>query len=172
MIAAADHPTTTTPAIRALGPADLAAVTTLEGRCYPTPWSRSMLRGELLRRDGVQLGAFAPDGSLLGMIFAAPFAGPWHVMNVAVDPDARRAGVGNALLRCYLDATHGRDDEGHTLEVRVSNVAAIALYQRWGFAIVGTRRGYYHDTGEDAAIMWREIGSPSAQTSIDVEVGT
>jgi ribosomal-protein-alanine N-acetyltransferase len=53
-------------------------------------------------------------------------------------------------------------DEPYTLEVRTSNAAAIALYERFGFKPAGTRRRYYQDTGEDAMIMWRTTEAPSA----------
>jgi ribosomal-protein-alanine N-acetyltransferase len=75
-------------------------------------------------------------------------------MNVAVDPDDRRTGVASALLGELLE----RVDDGaarYTLEVRRSNAAAIALYERFGFRSAGTRRRYYQDNGEDALIMWR-----------------
>ena len=79
-------------------------------------------------------------------------------MNIAVDPDRRRQGIARALLDGMLDrAGH---DANYTLEVRVSNTGAIALYERYGFRTVGTRRHYYSDNGEDALIMWRAVGTP------------
>ena len=79
-------------------------------------------------------------------------------MNIAVDPEHRRAGVAKALLDAVMDkAGH---DANYTLEVRVSNAGAIALYERYGFRGVGTRPRYYADNGEDAIIMWRAVGTP------------
>jgi ribosomal-protein-alanine N-acetyltransferase len=79
-------------------------------------------------------------------------------MNVAVDPDRRREGVASTLIDAMLERIG--PDASVTLEVRVSNAGAIALYERYGFRSVGTRRRYYADTGEDAIIMWRAVGAP------------
>jgi ribosomal-protein-alanine N-acetyltransferase len=73
-----------------------------------------------------------------------------------VAPDWRRRGIATALLRRLLDDTGHDAQRGYTLEVRVSNVGAIALYERFGFKPKGVRRGYYTDNREDALIMWRD----------------
>jgi ribosomal-protein-alanine N-acetyltransferase len=78
----------------------------------------------------------------------------WHIMNVAVDPDERRTGVATTLLEALLERV-GDTRARYTLEVRQSNLAAIELYQRFGFRTAGLRRRYYQDNGEDALIMWR-----------------
>jgi ribosomal-protein-alanine N-acetyltransferase len=80
----------------------------------------------------------------------------WHVMNVAVADSHRRRGIGSALLERLFDVTSTDPRRGYTLEVRVSNVGAIRLYERLGFEARGVRRGYYTDNREDALIMWRE----------------
>ena len=84
-------------------------------------------------------------------------------MNLAVEPDWRRRGIGSALLERLLIETKGDTDRGYTLEVRVSNVGAIRLYERFGFRPRGVRRGYYTDNREDALIMWRD---PAAARSL------
>jgi [ribosomal protein S18]-alanine N-acetyltransferase len=80
----------------------------------------------------------------------------WHVMNVAVDPVHRRRGVAHTLLDRLFEVTAGDERRGYTLEVRVSNVGAIKLYETLGFKARGVRRGYYTDNREDALIMWRD----------------
>jgi ribosomal-protein-alanine N-acetyltransferase len=77
-------------------------------------------------------------------------------MNLAVHPGWRRAGVASRLLDELLDLTAGDRRRGYTLEVRVSNTSAIALYERFGFEASGVRRGYYTDNREDALIMWKD----------------
>jgi ribosomal-protein-alanine N-acetyltransferase len=78
-------------------------------------------------------------------------------MNIAIDPARRGQGLGTQLLKEMLErAGH---EEPYTLEVRTSNAAAIALYERFGFRAAGTRPRYYTDTGEDALIMWRTTGT-------------
>ena len=140
--------------VRTLDSVDLDSMVELERRCYLAPWSRAMLRNELTRPDGIRIGAFNA-GALVGHLIASNLAGTWHVMNVAVDPADRRRGIASTLLEELFYATAGRDEYGFTLEVRVSNHAAINLYQRLGFVSRGVRPRYYVDNGEDAVIMWR-----------------
>lgn len=79
-----------------------------------------------------------------------------HITVLAVRPQYQRQGAGQAILVALLDAARHRGLEWATLEVRPSNHAAIALYQKYGFIEVGRRRHYYADTGEDALILWRK----------------
>ncbi len=88
---------------------------------------------------------------------------PWHVMNVAIAPEHRRRGIASTLLGRLFEQTDEDDRRGYTLEVRVSNVGAIALYERLGFESRGVRRGYYTDNREDALIMWKDpVAEPVA----------
>jgi [ribosomal protein S18]-alanine N-acetyltransferase len=135
---------------------DLAAIETIERASYPTPWSRSMFAGELAKPSSISLGAFAPEGELVGYLIISRYVDAWHVMNVAVAPDWRRRGIASLLLEHLFHATASDDRRGYTLEVRVSNVGAIRLYERLGFRGRGIRRAYYTDNREDALIMWRD----------------
>src|SRR5205823_13690860 len=103
--------------------------------------------------------ARARQRRLLGYLICSRIADDWHLMNIAVDPSARRRGLATALLE-ELFTCAGRD-RGYTLEVRTSNGPAIALYERFGFRAAGIRKRYYQDTGEDALIMWR-VGERSS----------
>ena len=80
-------------------------------------------------------------------------------MNVAVHPDHLRRGVASQLLERLFELTRDDERRGYTLEVRVSNEAAIRLYEQLGFEARGIRRGYYTDNREDALIMWRDARS-------------
>ena len=135
---------------------DLSAIETIERASYPTPWSRSMFAGELAKPSSISLGAFAPDGKLVGYLIISRYVDAWHVMNVAVAPAWRRRGIASLLLEHLFRATASDDRRGYTLEVRVSNVGAIRLYERLGFRGRGIRRAYYTDNREDALIMWRD----------------
>jgi ribosomal-protein-alanine N-acetyltransferase len=139
--------------IRRLTYADLPQVIAIERRAFPTPWSLAMFVLELSKPSGICLAA-RREGRLTGYLVCSRYDTVWHIMNVAVDPDARRTGVATGLLGALLERV---DDPGarYTLEVRESNVAAIALYERFGFRTAGMRRRYYQDNGEDALIMWR-----------------
>jgi ribosomal-protein-alanine N-acetyltransferase len=143
--------------IRTLQLRDLSAIEDIERDSYATPWSRSMFAGELSKASSVCLGAFDEEtGELIGYLIVSRYVDAWHVMNIAVDPNVRRAGVATALLVRLFELTSGDGRRGYTLEVRVSNTGAINLYERLGFQSRGIRRGYYTDNREDALIMWRD----------------
>jgi [ribosomal protein S18]-alanine N-acetyltransferase len=141
--------------IRPLALADLNGIEEIERRSYPTPWSRSMFAGELAKPTSLCLGAFEDD-RLAGYLIISRYVDAWHVMNIAVAPQFRRRGIATGLLQKLFEQTEDGSRRGYTLEVRVSNVGAIKLYERLGFTARGTRRGYYTDNREDALIMWRD----------------
>ena len=141
--------------IRPLQLRDLSAIEEIEHSAYPTPWSRSMFAGELAKPSSICLGAFVGE-QLVGYLIVSRYVDAWHVMNVAVTTDKRRHGIASALLAKLFESTSDDERRGYTLEVRVSNVGAIALYERLGFEPRGVRRRYYTDNREDALIMWRD----------------
>ena len=154
-------PTTTEPSsapdgpleIRRLTYADLPQIIAIERRAFPTPWSLARFVLELSKPASVCLAALR-GGQMLGFLVCSRYDTVWHIMNVAVDPDRRRAGIATALLNDLLRRIDG-DSARFTLEVRESNAGAMELYERFGFRAAGRRRRYYQDNGEDAVIMWR-----------------
>lgn len=142
--------------LRKLELADLEAIERIERASYPAPWSRSMFASELAKPSSLSLAAVTDDGDLVGYLVLSRYVDAWHVMNIAVDTAWRRQGIASALLERLLADTSGDSERGHTLEVRVSNLAAIRLYERFGFRSRGIRRGYYTDNREDALVMWRD----------------
>lgn len=141
--------------IRRLSYSDLPQVIAVERRAFPTPWSLAMFVLELSKPSGVCLAALR-DGDVTGHLICSRYDAVWHVMNIAVDPGKRRQGIASALLTALLKRIDdGTDTLQITLEVRPTNRAAIALYERFGFRSAGTRPRYYQDNGEDALIMWR-----------------
>jgi ribosomal-protein-alanine N-acetyltransferase len=143
--------------LRKLELRDLDAIERIERASYPTPWSRSMFASELAKPSSLSLGAFEPDGGrLLGYLIISRYVDAWHVMNVAVEPVHRRRGIARTLLDRLFEVTATDERRGYTLEVRVSNIGAIKLYEALGFKARGVRRGYYTDNREDALIMWRD----------------
>jgi [ribosomal protein S18]-alanine N-acetyltransferase len=139
--------------IRRLTYADLPQVIAIERRAFPTPWSLAMFVLELSKPSGICLAAML-EGRLSGYLICSRYDRVWHIMNVAVDPDVRRQGLGTALLTRLLERV-ADEDARYTLEVRRSNGPAIELYERFGFLVAGLRRRYYQDNGEDALVMWR-----------------
>ena len=148
--------------IRQLGYSDLPQVIAIERRAFPTPWSLAMFVLELSKPSGVCLAAVG-DRRIAGYLICSRYADVWHLMNIAVDPPARRRGIATALLEEMI--ARAGQDASYTLEVRPSNPEAIALYERFGFRSAGTRRRYYQDTGEDALIMWRTADTASTPSA-------
>ncbi len=140
--------------VRPLVAADLDAVADIEARSTIEPWSRSLFAGELRLPDGANQWLVAEEaGSVIGFAGVMVMADDAHVMNIAVDPDRRREGLGAMLLERVLRAAADRGATAATLEVRPDNRAARALYRRFGFRRAGKHPGYYAD-GSDAMIMW------------------
>ena len=93
-----------------------------------------------------------------------------HIIMLAIHPQFQRQGLGQALLLALLKSAHDRQLERSTLEVRDSNLAAVSLYQKFGFKEAGRRKRYYEDTGEDALVMWRSgLEKPEFQRYLAVE---
>jgi [ribosomal protein S18]-alanine N-acetyltransferase len=139
--------------LRKLAYGDLPSVIAIERRSFPTPWSLAMFVLELSKPSGICVAAEDDDG-LIGYLVCARYEDVWHLMNVAVVPERRRRGVATELIEQLFDEAGA--GARFTLEVRVSNGPAIAMYQQFGFRSAGRRRRYYHDNGEDALIMWFE----------------
>ena len=137
--------------VRRLAYSDLPAVISVERRSFPTPWSLAMFVLELSKPSGICLSAHAGE-ELVGYVVCSRYDQVWHLMNIAVAPDFRGAGVAGKLLRRLFE--EGGGVLPFTLEVRVSNRQAIGMYERFGFRSAGVRPRYYHDNGEDALIMW------------------
>jgi ribosomal-protein-alanine N-acetyltransferase len=136
---------------------DLNAIEEIERSSYPTPWSRSMFAGELAKPSSICLGAIDTEGNeLVGYLIISRYVDAWHVMNVAVAESHRRRGVATGLMQRLFEETSRDGRRGYTLEVRISNDAAIHLYEQLGFKARGIRRGYYTDNREDALIMWKD----------------
>ncbi|MDP8929456.1 MAG: ribosomal protein S18-alanine N-acetyltransferase [Actinomycetota bacterium] len=132
----------------------LGAVHAIESGVYQRPWSTRMFASELAQRDSrVYLVALRGRRVLgySGMMLVDDEA---HITTVVVAPQSRRQGIGTALVASLLRTARKRGMEAASLEVRVGNNAAQALYRRFGFAPVGVRPRYYEDTNEDALIMW------------------
>ena len=138
-------------AIRRLAYSDLPAVISIERRSFPTPWSLAMFVLELSKPAGICLAATEGD-ELLGYLICSRYDQVWHLMNVAVAPERRRAGIARGLIGKLVEEAGGKLP--FTLEVRVSNRPAIAMYRMLGFRSAGVRPRYYQDNGEDALIMW------------------
>lgn len=138
-----------------MDPSHVSAVAALEKLCFSDPWSEKSIASEL--DNPISLWLVAMDGeNLAGYIGSQSVLGEADMMNVAVDPRYRRKGIGQKLITNLIAALQDRGVGSLTLEVRVSNTGAIALYQKLGFAEKGRRRNYYRNPKEDALILGKE----------------
>lgn len=144
--------------IRPMQPEDLVNVHTIEQASFPTPWSLNSYRNELIGNPAANMWVAEmenEDGGkqVIGMIVVWLIMDEAHVGTIAVDLTFRRQGVACQLLTTALLACSQKGAVTAALEVRESNLAAQALYQRFGFKLVGRRLRYYRDNHEDALLM-------------------
>lgn len=156
--------------VRALTSADLSAMLDLDRVCFGGLWTRQGYQRELDSPNSELLGLFSPLSvvKLLGMGCFWSILDEAHITILAVHPQYQSQGLGQALLYSLLKLACDRALERATLEVRASNVAAIALYQKFGFQTAGFRRRYYKDNDEDALILWLgDLQHPQFQKLLD-----
>jgi ribosomal-protein-alanine N-acetyltransferase len=146
------------PRIRPMRMTDVPQVHAIDCAVSAIPWPRHMLHAELGKSSALDVVCVVSN-EVVGFVLASRYADVWHVLNVAVRPDHWRRGIGRMMLLEVIDRAQELPNLGFTLEVRVSNAGAIALYRELGFDDHGVRPGYYTDNSEDALIMWRD-GSP------------
>ena len=145
--------------IERMAPADLPDVLVIERASFSMPWSRGAFLYEIDQNRVARCWVGRDDGRIVGYICLWDVADELHVTNIAVHPDARRRGVARALLESVFGHARGVGSRMVLLEVRPSNTEAIALYDSFGFRAIGSRRGYYYDTGEDALVMEALVSS-------------
>lgn len=140
----------------------LRSVLRIEVRSYPRPWSIGLYLSELALGGMRYYLVARMRGEVVGyggLMFIGPDA---HVTTLAVAPEFHRRGIGRRLLLALAGHAVARGSENLTLEVRVTNEAAIGLYRQFGFAPAGIRRNYYAEVNEDALVMWaNDIGTPA-----------
>ncbi len=128
-------------------------VAEIERECFSTPWSRQMLQDELENLSASYICAQMEDGTVLGYAGLTVVLDEGYINNIAVRKEYRRMGVAAALLDVFLRFGKANELAFLTLEVRKSNVPAIAMYLKHGFEDVGSRKNYYDDPKEDAILM-------------------
>lgn len=135
--------------------AHVAQVAELEKLCFSTPWSAQSIASEL--ENLLALWLVALDGeTVAGYVGSQSVCGETDMMNIAVHPDYRRQGIGEALVSALVNGLKDKGSRSLTLEVRDSNAPAGRLYEKLGFSQVGLRKNYYRNPREDALILRKE----------------
>jgi ribosomal-protein-alanine N-acetyltransferase len=138
---------------------DLPAILEIERRSFSDPWSEVSFIDELLTNDLAYYVVADVDGQIAG------YAGMWVVLeeaqmtNVAIHPDYRNRGLGKGIVVYLIELANELGASEMTLEVRKSNQIAQRVYRNLGFGVIGQRKGYYPDNGEDAILMGLQIKS-------------
>jgi [ribosomal protein S18]-alanine N-acetyltransferase len=133
---------------------DITQVLEVEKQSFTLPWSLEAFLNEMTFNKYAVYIVMEDNGKIVG------YCGSWvvidesHITNIAVLPEYRGRKIGEALLTKMMELSISKGAIRMTLEVRVSNVAAISLYEKLGFQKGGIRKNYYTDNHEDAYIMW------------------
>ena len=146
--------------IRTAAPSDGGALALLEKRCFSDPWSAAGLRDLVTSTQTITLVAEL-RGEIVGYAIARWAAETGEILNLAVAPEHRRAGIAGQMLEEILDGLRQRGVREVYLEVRESNEAARGLYGRRGFWVAGMRRAYYRTPTEDALVLRLPLGEPA-----------
>ena len=128
----------------------------LESKCFTVPTSENLLRNELLKPEAIYFAAVSA-GNLIGYVGMQSVLDEGYMMDLCVDPERRREGIARALMGRLLEGAEKAGLSFVTLEVRVSNEPAKALYASLGFEQVGVRRDYYTDPIENALLLTKYL---------------
>ena len=134
---------------------EIPEISEIERECFSHPWSEQSLR-ESFKNPDAYFFVYREDGKIIGYISAEIILDEGYIMNIAVKPKFRGRGVGKALVR-HMIKHFENDLKFLTLEVRASNTAAISLYEKLGFAVIGRRKNYYQKEHEDAILMKKTL---------------
>jgi len=140
-----------------MSPDNVDQIAAIEQECFSKPWTKRMLMEELDNLSASFIAAQAEDGAILGYAGLTVVLDEGYINNVAVRTEYRKQGVASALLDVFLRFAQANSLAFLTLEVRASNVPAIALYRKHGFEEAGRRKNYYEDPQEDAILMTRRF---------------
>lgn len=132
----------------------LRSVLRIEARVYPRPWSLALFLSELSLRSSRAYFVARVGGTTVGYCGLMLTGEEAHVTTIAVAPEWQRAKVGTRLMLHMATVARQRGARQWSLEVRMSNSGAQALYYRFGFQPAGIRKNYYTETSEDALVMW------------------
>lgn len=135
---------------------DIPNVVEIENISFSTPWSAQSFKKEIYKPYSISRVAIM-DSRIVGYICAGRIIDEAHILNLAVHPDCRKMGIGRLLVSTVLEELINTGCRYVYLEVRASNIAAIRLYEGFGFKKIGIRKHYYVMPEEDAYVMMLEF---------------
>jgi len=135
---------------------DIPAVQDIEQGIFLTPWPRNAYRREITQNKLARYIVIREGDDIVGYAGLWKMADEAHVTTVGVRRSHQGRGYGLALMLALIGRAYTLGARWMTLEVRASNYGAMALYEKLGFKVIGRRRGYYTDDGEDAVVMWSD----------------
>lgn len=138
--------------IRPMTFSDLPAVNELDRLSFSLPWPESAFAVEM-RNPNARCWVSVEGEQVQAALVLWRVLDEAHIATVAVHPTLRRRGLGKGIIRAAMDAAYAEGARIFHLEVRAGNLPALALYEQFGFQVVGRREKYYMDNGEDALLM-------------------
>ena len=140
---------------------DVEAVCRIEQANQGWAWSREQILFELSDQCRVRGGGFSAvlvnDAEILGYYFARQILDQCDLLNLGVDKPYRQQGWGRVLLEHFKRKAISRGAQALNLELRSGNISALALYKSFGFLVVGERKAYYRDNGDDSWLMTAKL---------------
>jgi len=130
-------------------------IAALQSATFTNPWTSDSLKWEIASTDVARLYVMRADGELIGFCACWVILDELHINSLAIADAWRRQGWARRLLRDVVEDAVLAGARQATLEVRRSNVAALALYDSLGFSCEGVRKDYYQAPREDALVLWR-----------------
>ena len=155
--------TSDSPVLRPMTSGDVAALAAIEREVFSDPWPQSAFREVLGVANWVNL-VLELEGEIVGYILVQCVADEVQVQNIAVRTQWQRRGFGAILLRRAEEEGKERGALCAILDVRAQNVAALALYERFGYRMIGRRRNYYQRPVDDALILFRRLDNVPGTT--------
>lgn len=143
--------------IKSMANEHLDEVALLEKSCFSVPWTKSLLKNEIDNNNSKFLVAVDENQQVMGYIGFNYVLDEGYITNLAVFPEYRGNGVAQELLKNVIDFAYQKKLKFVSLEVRITNVAAISLYEKFNFLKVGERKGFYTCPKENALIMTRDL---------------
>ena len=140
--------------IRPMKKEDVEIISRLEEETFSMPWSRDAFL-EMITKEDAEYYVAEKNGRVIGGCGVLMAAGEGNITNVVIDEKERNKGIGTKMLQYLIEDGYKKGLQAFTLEVRVSNAAAIHVYEKLGFFSEGIRPNFYEKPAEDAMIMWK-----------------